>query len=153
MDPVPKHLPLQSFFPLKQHLRQKHWRWTWHQKQLLQPSNPTFCQQSRSQQTAEIVPSQPRTHGRKLSTLLAKCGNFWSINNCPTEPCHLSKTKNGYTNAPKTRGNQNNHPSVQTPRRWRMTSLKVSFYPQLRPGSGSLPTLKEPKYSPLPTAM
>lgn len=56
------------------------------------------------------------------------------------------KTKNGYTNAPKTWRNQNNHP--RTPRRRRMTSLKVSFYPQLRPGSGSLPTLKEPKYSP-----
>ena len=62
----PKHLPLQSFLLLKQHLRQKHWRWTKHQKQLLQPSNPTFCQQSRSQQTAEIAPSQPQTHGRKL---------------------------------------------------------------------------------------
>ena len=76
---------------------------------------------------------------------------FDPSNNCPTEPCHLWKQKNGYTNAPKTWGNQNNHP--RTPRRWRMTSLKVSFYPQLRPGSGSLPTLKEPKYSPWPTAI
>lgn len=67
----------------------------------------------------------------------------WSINNCPTEPCHLGKQKTAIPTLRKHGETKTTTLERQGAGEWRL--WRCRFYPQLRPGSGSLPTLKEPK--------